>query len=70
MTQLSSISSFTRIIRSNFRLIKYKWNIITNNFSKDDDKLYTDLMEMLKQLNIFIELIATSLLTLEEKPQA
>ena len=38
--------------------------------TKDDDKLYTDLMEMLKQLNIFIELIASSLLTLEEKSQA
>ena len=38
--------------------------------TKGDDKLYTDLMEMLKQLNIFIELIASSLLTLEEKSQA
>ena len=38
--------------------------------TKGDDKLYIDLMEMLKQLNIFIELIASSLLTLEEKSQA
>ena len=53
---------------------KYKLKVSQNTkkakVTKADDKLYTDLMEMLKQLNIFIELIATSLLTLEEKPQA
>ena len=53
---------------------KYKLKVSQNTKkakgTKGDDKLYTDLMEMLKQLNIFIELIASSLLTLEEKSQA